>query len=102
MIESGDRGITLNKSLAWTILVALVGGGFWVGAQVTTATNGLAVLQERQTEDRKEIRSNTQAINSLRQSNARIDERLANIERAANRTEQSVNELLRLQREERP
>lgn len=35
MIENSDRGITLNKSLAWTVAVALVMGGLWVGTTVT-------------------------------------------------------------------
>jgi hypothetical protein len=34
-IENSDRGITLNKSLAWTILVALVSLVWWGGATIT-------------------------------------------------------------------
>lgn len=34
IIESSERGITLSKPLAWTMLVALIGGGIWVGSQI--------------------------------------------------------------------
>lgn len=34
MIENSDRGLTIAKPLAWSILVALVGGGIWVGSQI--------------------------------------------------------------------
>ena len=36
MIENSNRGITLNKSLAWTVACGLVGAGLWVGIQVAT------------------------------------------------------------------
>jgi len=36
MIENSDRGITLNKSLAWTVAGGLVGAGLWVGTQLAT------------------------------------------------------------------
>jgi hypothetical protein len=99
MIENTDRGITLNKSLAWTVLVTLVGGGFWVGVQVTDLASGLSILENRQGEDRAAIRDNAAAVNGLRQSNARIDERLISIERSSQRTEESVNEVLRFLRQ---
>jgi hypothetical protein len=34
MIENSERGITLAKPLAWTILTALIVGGVWIGAQI--------------------------------------------------------------------
>ena len=36
MIESGERGLTLTRNLAWTIASALVAAGLWVGMQVAT------------------------------------------------------------------
>lgn len=98
MIENSDRGITINKSLAWTMLVAIVAGGFWVGTVVTSTQHGIAVLEERQTEDRLEIRANAVAIVALRQTSARVEERLGNIERSAVRTEEAVTEILRFLR----
>lgn len=35
MIENSDRGITLNKSLAWTMLVAICGLVWFGGATIT-------------------------------------------------------------------
>jgi len=52
MIENSDRGITLNKSLAWTVASALVIAGLWVGGQVASLRGETEVL--------------SQAINSLR------------------------------------
>lgn len=95
MIENSERGITLNKNLAWTILVAVLGGGIWVGVQVTSASEGITTLTTRQGEDREAIRLNSAAINDLRSSNARIDEKLIGIEGTARRTEASVAEVLR-------
>ena len=95
MIENSERGITLTKSLAWTILVAALTGGIWIGIQITAAQEGIATLSERQNEDRLSIKLNAEAINVLRSSNARIDERLIGIESSARRTETSVSEILR-------
>lgn len=95
MIENSDRGITLNKSLAWAILAAVAGGGLWVGTQVATLSTGIESLSDRQGEDRRSIRANAEAIGALRSSNARIDQRLLNIEQSSSRTESSVQEILR-------
>lgn len=95
MIENSERGITLNKSLAWTILTALVVGGIWVGQQVGETASSVRMLSDRSTEDRRSIQANATAISNLRSSNARIDEKLLNIERSAARTESSVDEILR-------
>lgn len=101
MIEQSERGITLNKSLAWTILVALIGGGIWIGTVVTeartgvqTANKSVEALGARQIEDRKAIAINRRDISELRSSNARIDQRLLNIETGVRRTEDSIAEIL--------
>lgn len=101
MIENSERGVTLNKSLAWAILVALVTGGIWVGQQVGQTASSVKSLSERGIEDRIAIQNNAQAINGLRSSNARIDEKLINIERSSSRTEQTMDEILRYLREGR-
>ncbi len=100
MIESNDRGITLNKSLAWAVLTGVLAGGIWVGVQVNSAREGIDNLAERQAEDRLDIRSNTESIVSLRTGNARIEQRLTSIESTAQRTESSVSEILRFLRGE--
>lgn len=94
MIENSERGVTLNKSLAWSVLVGVLGGGIWIGVQVTDAKTGIETLAGRQIEDRAAIRRNTEAVSSLQSSNARIDQRLLNIEQGQSRTEDKVDEML--------
>ncbi|WP_305968571.1 MULTISPECIES: hypothetical protein [unclassified Mameliella] len=101
MIENSDRGITLNKSLAWTVLVGVLSGGIWVGMQVTSAKQGVQTLAARQDEDRLDIRKNTSDITAIRSNNARLDQRLTNIEQSARRTEETVSEILRYLRDGR-
>ena len=95
MIENSDRGLTINKGLAWTILSSFLIGGMWVGIQVNSSSTGLQTIAERQNEDRAEIRENRAAINDLRSSNARIDQRLGGIENSLSKTETNVSEILR-------
>ena len=45
MIENSDRGITLNKQLAWAIGSGLIGSGLYVG--LTIATLSTQVAQSR-------------------------------------------------------
>jgi hypothetical protein len=94
-IEQSDRGITLNKSLAWTMMAGLLGAGIWLGTNLTMTQGAVETLKTRQAEDRLIVRENSRAINDLRSSNARIDERLVNIERSSRSTERQVSEILR-------
>jgi uncharacterized protein YlxW (UPF0749 family) len=94
MIENSERGVTLNKSLAWTILVTLIGGGIWIGTQVTDAKNGVDMLQARQAEDRQDISQNTSAVNTLQSGAARLDQRLISIEQGQRRTEDKIDTLI--------
>ena len=95
MIENSDRGITINKSLAWTMLVGILTGGVWLGINLTETKEGIGTLQVRQAEDRQSIRQNRSAINGLRNSNARIDERLRGIEQSLERQEGAMGQILR-------
>lgn len=45
MIENSERGITINKLLAWTIVTGLVMAGMWVGVQTTTLSAGIGELK---------------------------------------------------------
>lgn len=38
MIENSDRGITLNKGLAWTVSTGLIGAGLYVGLTIAHLT----------------------------------------------------------------
>lgn len=100
-IENSDRGITLNKSLAWTMALALVGGGIWVGIEVNAARSGIETLSVRQNEDRAEIRANASQIAAMRSQNARTDARLESIENSQLRIEGTLTEIVRFLRDQR-
>jgi septal ring factor EnvC (AmiA/AmiB activator) len=102
MIENSDRGITLNKTLAWGIASSLVVGGLWVGIELTTLSGNIQNLTDqyrslvdRQAEDRLDIRSQGNQINQMQTQSARVEQRLNNIEAATNRTDTNVAEILR-------
>lgn len=61
-IQVGDRGITLSKSLAWTIVAGLVGAAVWLGIEVgnTRSTlDGLVAAQEVRHAETQRIRRDT-------------------------------------------
>lgn len=62
MIENSDRGITLNKSLAWTMAGGLIGAGLYVGLQIATLSSGLDEM----------ARSSVEARNSRAQIEGRV------------------------------
>ena len=43
-IENSDRGIPLNKGLAWTMVCGLIGVGFWVGIELASVTTKMDEL----------------------------------------------------------
>lgn len=93
-IENGDRAITLNKSLAWTILVGIIGCGFWFGAvfrEVQDALEKSEVLVQK-------FENNALRIRSLELSGAQQETKLASIEKAlesVKRYQSETNKLLR-------
>lgn len=103
MIENSDRGITLNKSLAWTVACGLVGAGLWVGGQVATLrgeTKSLAdaVNAMRVDMTASESRQNALAVRvSANEMNlARQDERLALILSTLNKIDNRLERMERL------
>lgn len=97
MIENADRGITINKTLAWGMIVVLAGAigtagklGLDVGREVQAISTAIETLEARQVEDRADIRSNTSEVNALARAQGRIDQRLVTIEQASSRAEQSA------------
>lgn len=46
LIENSDRGVTLNKSLAWTIASALVTVGLYVGLTLATMSTKIEQMTE--------------------------------------------------------
>jgi len=45
-IENSDRGITLNKGLAWTMACGMVGAGLWVGMQLASVTTKMDQISD--------------------------------------------------------
>lgn len=102
MIENSNRGITMNKSLAWTVACGLVGAGLWVGIQVATLRGETAGLsrtinalrtdltasEARQVTLTARVRTNETAL-------ARQDERLSLILSTPNKID---NRLERMER----
>lgn len=72
MIENSDRGITLNKGLAWTILMALVSSVWWGGATITR-------LQS-------DVQSLTAAVSERRSENGGLEGRVRTLETGSSRT----------------
>ncbi|GAB5431300.1 MAG: hypothetical protein EpisKO_06700 [Epibacterium sp.] len=103
MIENSDRGITLNKSFAWTVASGLVVAALWVGLEVATlrgktaalsqAINGLRVdltaSEAREAALTSRVRANETAL-------ARQDERLSLILSTLNKID---NRLERMERQ---
>lgn len=92
MIENSDRGITLAKPLAWSMLVAII-GVVWFGAstiaRLTSATQGV-----------------TSALAVMQASNGQIEGRVRALENNASRQDarfdgmkQSLDEVKTQQRE---
>jgi len=94
-ITNEDSGFTINKTLAWAMAASIVGCVFWFGTITAGSDGRITVLQERQVEDRELIRENQLQINALRATNARVDQRLLNIEQSQARQEAATNEILR-------
>lgn len=79
LIENSDRGITLNKSLAWTILTVLIGSGFYFGSELRGMSENIksaATVADGAAIERRAIESR---VRSLEQSKARDDERFTSI-----------------------
>lgn len=77
MIENSDRGITLNKTLAWTIGVGLILAGIYVGTQVATLSRGLDEMARTAvsaTQSRAQLDSRVNALEiSAGQSRVQFD-----------------------------
>lgn len=71
-IENSDRGITLNKSLAWSILGSLVGAGIFIGMN-------LAGLEKTSDDNKTLSRANEIRIRAIETQQARQDEKFNNI-----------------------
>ncbi|MCF7725792.1 hypothetical protein [Sulfitobacter sp. M22] len=53
IIENSDRGITLNKGLAWTVGTGLIGAGLYVGLTIASLTTAVDNQNEQISEARQ-------------------------------------------------
>jgi hypothetical protein len=62
MIENSDRGITVNKGVAWTIVTGLVAGGIWLGAELAGTKAALVNLNAMLVDQQREGRIRNDAL----------------------------------------
>lgn len=65
-IENSERGITLNKSLAYTISVGILIGGMWLGSEVVGTKRMVQDLRDAQRDEAAAL------ANSSREFEARL------------------------------
>ena len=99
MIEQNERGITLNKALAWTMLVSVTGLIWWGGGTLASLQSAADRLTSALTETREMIMAE-------RASSAQLEARVRVLENSATRQDVrfdalslSINELKQQARE---
>jgi len=102
-IENSDRGLTINKSLGWTIGCGLLLGGMWVGTNVTqlsSATEGLTAALVRTEAAASNDRTANAAVASAIEARVRALENLTTRQDARfDALSRSMDELKEQQRE---
>ena len=99
MIENNERGITINKALAWTMLVSVTGLIWWGGGTLASLQGAADRLTSALTETRE-------MIVAERASSAQLEARVRVLENSATRQDVrfdalslSINELKQQARE---
>jgi uncharacterized coiled-coil protein SlyX len=99
MIENNERGITINKALAWTMLVSVAGLIWWGGGTLASLQSAADRLTSALTETREMIMAE-------RASSAQLEARVRVLENSATRQDVrfdalslSINELKQQARE---
>ena len=98
MIENSDRGVTLNKGLAWSILTALVASVWWGGATITALQSDVQALVRAVGERREENTGLESRVRALESGSSRAGAQLEALSRSMDemRAEQrATNDLLR-------
>ena len=80
-IESDERGFTITKSLAWAMIVGLVGSAYWFGTEMSQLRTTVASLQNNNTSFRDEVRREIVALDSRLRAVERSDAQLSQIVR---------------------
>jgi len=99
MIENNERGININKALAWTMLVSVTGLVWWGGGTLASLQSAAGRLTSALTETRE-------MIVAERTNSAQLGARVRALENSATRQDVlidalslSINELKQLARE---
>ena len=90
-IENSDRGITLNKSLAWTILSALAILIWWGGATLADLRSSTSMLAEALGENKQANVSVEGRVRVLENGQARGDVQFESLSSSIN----EIKDLLR-------
>ena len=106
MIENSDRGITVNKALAWTIVSGLLAGGFFMGSELASTKAILTELKQGSESSRLEMKRVTDGIDArlraVETSRASDATEIIGLRREIGDFRGEVRELTRLLREIRP
>jgi hypothetical protein len=92
-IENSDRGITLSKSLAWTLIVGLVGGGFWVGSSLSGLQSTVNTLSTSFSEIKAVNAAQTARVTALERAQSRDAARMAELGRVLERIDDKLDDL---------
>lgn len=79
MIENSDRGITINKGLAYTMVAGLVSFGFYFGTTISDVQQSIQVLDGRLSSQATSSNGREMRIRTLETDASRFDERVSNI-----------------------
>lgn len=79
MIENSERGITINKSLAWAMLIGLLSGGMYVGTLITDVSRSIEFLNEKISAQNEASMGRETRLRALERGATQSDERVANI-----------------------
>lgn len=96
MIENSERGITVNKTLAWTMVGGLMAAGFFLGTELSTTKTLLTEIKSASEASRVEMRVVTtdidtrlRAVETHRASDA---SEIRAVQREVNSLTRAVNE----------
>jgi len=78
-IQSDERGITMTKSLAWTMVVGLVSLAFWFGAEMAELKTSVSNIAEERASFRRSIESEYNSLDNRLRTVERSDAQLNQI-----------------------
>jgi hypothetical protein len=75
MIESSDRGITMAKPLAWTILASIVAVVWYGGHTVATTTSAINTMLARFADQQAQVTQIESRVRHMENASSRQDQR---------------------------